>query len=997
MNTLSPTLRLTHLWFVLMGVCFPSYLMAQQLVGYVTRQNSGNEPVGNVEVKSMFANQTVTTSDGEFNLTFQGAKPGRNVTIDVFKENWIVINKEKLNLNLPEDPKNNKLKIVMCLQSVYEANKNRIRKDIERNIMAIYEKKLKAIDQQKEGHEKLIADLQIELQRLQSQLDKLAEEYSNTNLDDLNEKEKEAYKLFDEGKYEESRKLRASFESEKNYLKALSERAKIKNEKTKLDSIDKAKIEEVAFHERNLKREALEAQQSFDFKTAENKLEFLVSRDTTNFDNTFEFAYFLDKQNQHDKAIRYYQRALQLAKTEPDVAMTQNNLGILYNDKNEFPLALKAYTTALGIYERLAKTNPASYEPDVATTQNNLGNLFKDKNEYSLALQAYTRALEIRERLAKTNPASYEPFVATTQNNLGNLYQAKNEFPLALNAYSTALEIYERLAKTNPVTYEPDVAMTQNNLGNLFKAKNEYSLALQAYTRALEIRERLAKTNPASYEPSVAMTQNNLGILYQAKNEYALALKAYSRALEIYERLAKTNPASYEPSVAMTQNNLGILYQAKNEYALALKAYSKALEIYERLAKTNPDSYESSVATTQNNLGSLYQAKNEYSLALQAYTRALEIRERLAKTNPASYEPSVAMTQNNLGILYQVKNEYPLALKAYLRALEIRERLAKTNPDTYEPAVATTQNNLGILYQAKNEYALALQAYSRALEIYERLAKTNPASYEPSVAMTQNNLGSLFKAKNDYPSALSAYSKALEIRERLAKTNPEAHEIELCRSIVLLGLLQKADYQTMRQVQINGYLKKAKQILSKYPDIPLVKTLMEYVNDLDGYFKNVELLLPIQVLQNQLQKEISNTEKIKIQEQIIERYRYLVTNGQPQFANELGSNLSNLAWYQLLEKQFKAAEQSEKEAINPTTFKKTEDYDSKIEWANTNLALALLFQSKYTEAENIYLVLKDKPYKKATYKETFLADLDELEKAGITHPDVSKIRELLKK
>jgi hypothetical protein len=43
MNALIPTLRLTHLWFVLMGVCFPSFLMAQNLVGYVTELNLGRK------------------------------------------------------------------------------------------------------------------------------------------------------------------------------------------------------------------------------------------------------------------------------------------------------------------------------------------------------------------------------------------------------------------------------------------------------------------------------------------------------------------------------------------------------------------------------------------------------------------------------------------------------------------------------------------------------------------------------------------------------------------------------------------------------------------------------------------------------------------------------------------------------------------------------------------------------------------------------------------
>ena len=83
-------------------------------------------------------------------------------------------------------------------------------------------------------------------------------------------------------------------------------------------------------------------------------------------------------------------------------------------------------------------------------------------------------------------------------------------------------------------------------------------------------------------------------------------------------------------------------------------------------------------------------------------------------------------------------------------------------------------------------------------------------------------------------------------------------------------------------------------------------------------------------------------------------------------------------------------------ALMSGNFAHSNGYDKKVEWVNTNLALSLLLQGKYTEAEKIYLPLKDKPYSDATYKKAFLADLDEMEKNGITHTDFEKIRALLK-
>jgi hypothetical protein len=72
------------------------------------------------------------------------------------------------------------------------------------------------------------------------------------------------------------------------------------------------------------------------------------------------------------------------------------------------------------------------------------------------------------------------------------------------------------------------------------------------------------------------------------------------------------------------------------------------------------------------------------------------------------------------------------------------------------------------------------------------------------------------------------------------------------------------------------------------------------------------------------------------------------------------------------------------------------EIDKTQEWIISNLALSLLYQGKWEEAQKLYLEWKDKPYNNATYKKAFLDDLESLENAGITHSDVNKIRSLLK-
>ena len=75
------------------------------------------------------------------------------------------------------------------------------------------------------------------------------------------------------------------------------------------------------------------------------------------------------------------------------------------------------------------------------------------------------------------------------------------------------------------------------------------------------------------------------------------------------------------------------------------------------------------------------------------------------------------------------------------------------------------------------------------------------------------------------------------------------------------------------------------------------------------------------------------------------------------------------------------------------------EYDNTREWFYTNLAHALLFQNKYEDAIKINVEMKDKTCTfsddYATFSEVFLCNLKELQEAGITHPDIEKMKSFL--
>ena len=305
-------------------------------------------------------------------------------------------------------------------------------------------------------------------------------------------------------------------------------------------------------------------------------IELRADKDTTNAEWQFDAALYLQKQNQFSKAAIYYQKALVIRR-------------------------------------RLAQSNPKTYELDVAMTLNNLALLYSYTQRFSESEEMYKEALSIRRCLAQSNPQAYEPYVAHTLNNLANLYSDTQRFSESEEMYKEALAIY-RLAQSNPQAYEPDVAVTLNNLANLYYKAQRFSESEAMYKEALAIRRRLAQSNLQAYESDLAGTLYNIGLLKVKTEQYADAISPFEEALNIYRRLAQINPAeqhAYEGSLYW----LSQLYPAVNNYLSAYNINKEWLPILKQKYEAEPDTQKEDYATT---LGS----QSFYAIFAKQYAEA---------------------------------------------------------------------------------------------------------------------------------------------------------------------------------------------------------------------------------------------------------------------------------------------------------------------------------------------------------------------------------------
>ena len=378
-------------------------------------------------------------------------------------------------------------------------------------------------------------------------------------------------------------------------------------------------------------------------------------------------------------ACHAYEQGIELTRanlSEEELAKSLFEYGHFLQTNKRYDLAEARYRENLDICQRLAAISPYAYEPDLAGTQNNLGVLYNNTQRYKESEKMYLSALKICQRLTAANPQVYEPDLAMTQNNLGLLYSDIRRYEESEEMHLSAVEIYQRLTIVNPQVYEPDLAMAQSNLGTLYKDTRRYEDSEKLCLSAMEIRRRLAAANPQVYEPDLAMTQYNLGCLYSDTQRYEDSEKMYLSAMEIRRRLAVANPQVYEPDLADTQYNLGCLYYNIQRYEDSEEMYLSALEVYQRLTAVNPQVYEPYLVRACNNLSFLFLAQGNFEEA-----------ERYAREG-SKYDFTHHAIYTNLAASLLLQGRYAEAEEIYLRYKEeLKEDFLSDFEDFYRRGI----------------------------------------------------------------------------------------------------------------------------------------------------------------------------------------------------------------------------------------------------------------------------------------------------------------------
>ena len=719
--------------------------------------------------------------------------------------------------------------------------------------------------------------------------------------------------------------------------------------------------------------------------SAKYYIEFRAALDTTNVVWQIEAGkyirdYALDIFHGNELAMNYYQRALRHALIQEEgkgrnVAQCYNDIGNIYSSEGQDSIALQYHQKSLQIRIEVLGAD----HPDVAKSYNNIGNYYQGKdNEKSF--EYHERAASItRAKLGERHPNLAMSFI-----NMGGVRLTQKKYDEAEAYYKKALELYLEAYGEN----SKDVMLTYQLLGRFYSETDHYDLALESYKKGFDISAnvfgerhpiravyagrianlllKLNNPEPAigylqeklatqielfgEYHQDVAQNYNDIGYAYSELGKYELASEYLMKALSIREKLCEGRKPGAD--IAGSYVNIGLLFQRERKYEDALKYYEQALVI----AKDSLPKKHFLTATIYNNMGATYHSLNKLQQAKSFYVKGLDMRiEILDERNP-----ELALSYHNLGICCSDLGEFDIAVDYLKKGLELREKIFKSND----------VNIIGSLFNLAKNYE-RMKDYQKALEYYDKqlsLEKTSQAESD-NIIYDYINIGRMNHLLQRYQSAIGNYEKGLSVSKKL-------HGEEAPLSLEILAFMAEAYLNAGNSSGLEEKWDKAipdyKSSLDIYQYLALKKN-----ETYQGSVAWLQFILGVSYLRNSQSEDAYMAFK-----QAYPFFHQVYQNTPEQAAEYLPTILLSLSFSEIIHKDYALAEQYAREGLA---------VDSTQNDICTNLAPALLFQGKTTEAEQIYLQYKSE------LKDAFLDDFRQFEEAGAIPEERKKDVERIKK
>lgn len=655
---------------------------SQTLNGIITLQNSGRQPVTGAQIISEGANPAISKTNGRFGLVYANKYNGDDVFLKVEKEGYEVVNHKDLYTRLRADT-SDIISIYMCSAAELEARRIKYYNIQEVYFTKRYREELEKLRRERNDTWEALKILDDQRKSVLEYANKLAERFSVVNLDDCSQRYRDAFAAFEKGEIVQA--ITLLDESENDLLlaqKELNDAAHIGNISAKKLKTAKASLKQ-AIDCYMLKADLCVT--NFRFDDARHYYEKGVNADTTDVDNNFKIAYYLQVQNQYGQSVFYYNRLIQLSKSIP--FREQFMGGVLYNlallnySNNEFSQAKSNLKQSLTIYEKLSQSILFDSQNEIANIYNSLGNVYQSLEELAEAKINYIKALQIREKYIERDPLS----VAETLNKLGHLYMKNGESANADTVLLKALEI-EEVYKRTGISGKESMVETLVFLSQLNMHAKKFAVAERYGSYALQLCEDLSKQNPQKYEKDKAIVLHCLGNIYLTDRKFALAKNTFQRSIDIHANLAQANPLAYEPGLAIELHSWANSSLNTGDTSGAIQVYARALAIYRKITPNDTLVTKPYIAGILMPMALLHGLIKEQDQAEKEIIEAVAIYNDLEEKRPGTVLADQAEANLSAAAIFALNKSDKVRLKKgkefLIRAREIINKCPKTREVT---------------------------------------------------------------------------------------------------------------------------------------------------------------------------------------------------------------------------------------------------------------------------------------------------------------------------
>ena len=428
-----------------------------------------------------------------------------------------------------------------------------------------------------------------------------------------------------------------------------------------------------------------------------------------------------------------------------------------------------------------------------------------------------------------------------------------------------------------------------------------------------------------------------------------------------------SSSAGHEHRVSLGYNRMGVVCQRLKRYAEAEDYLKKALSIGKEMYREADNETLMDLSSYYNNLGNFYRELSRFDEAEQMYRQSLDLKRKLYSRSSV-YASTLSDVLNNLGTMYWDENKLAECETCYEEALKLRRKEAQSNENEKLADLASSIDNMASLFSKKGDKEQCEKLHLEALALRRQLATRNPQAYSEQLAYSLGNLGNLYQTSLQLDKCLPLYEEALTVFEKLSENNPLAYQSEIAMTQMNMGVLYMALGDNDSSIK---HFQEA---------LPIFQSLAKRQNKADyPYLAMLQVNLGMAYTAAGRYRESD-----EVLAQAISSYGQLAQQSPSAFNPYLAVSFNASAFNKMFLQQFAEAETLVRQAITLDTTQSV---------FQTTLAISLLFQGKYAEAEAIYRQYKSE------LKDSFLGDLKQFAEAGVIskerEEDVEKIKKLL--